>query len=239
MKHKLLLGLILFSFVSNAQLWFDIGLKGGLGAGFLTHKTIAKDSRLSPAPGLNNFYGGKLGVNFGEKHSFTIDGSFGGNQYKFIQSGISDIKKNYEYKIDFTAINLQLLYKKTNDAQYFEIGPEIFMLRSVAIVDEASSIVPNQNALAKNVMGAVFGFGGYIIGNQTISLSMGLRFHYTFTDLTAESLMSTNFPLTNYPEITGHETSNLLSAQVLFELNYSLGQIAHASCGKRTAFIRL
>lgn len=239
MKQKLLLGFILFSFVSTAQLWFDIGLKGGLGAGFLNHKTIAKDSRLSPAPGLNNFYGGKLGVNFGEKHSFTIDGSFGGNQYKFIQSGISDIKKNYEYKIDFTAINLQLFYKKTNDAQYFEIGPEIFMLRSVVIVDQASSIVPIQNSLAKNVMGAVFGFGGYIIGNQTISLSMGLRFHYTFTDLTAKSLVSTNFPLTNYPEIIAHESSNLLAAQVLFELNYSLGQIAHASCGKRTAFIRL
>jgi hypothetical protein len=113
------------------------------------------------------------------------------------------------------------------------------MLKSSIITDASTVIPPNQNAINSNLLGAVAGFGGYIVGNQTVSLSMGIRFHYIFSNLISSEYSSTNFPLTNYADITTHSTSNPLSVQILFELNFSLGQIAHASCGKRTAFIRL
>lgn len=239
MKTLLLFGLLLFSATSFSQLWFDIGAKGGIGAGFLLNKTLADDNRLSITPGMNNFYGGKIGFNFGKKHSFTIDGSYCNNEYSFLQSGLLDTKENYKYSINYSTMTIATLYRKTTDAQYLEIGPELSFFKKGEIKDmvNPSSTTNAENVLNKNLISAVFGFGGYIIGNQVISLSMGLRFHYTFSNLTSYEYSSTNYPFVNYSDITTSSKSNPLAVQVLFELNYSLGQIAHASCGKRSAFI--
>lgn len=239
MKTLIILNFLILSKITYSQLWFDLGLKGGIGTGFLINNTISKDSRLSTTPGLNNFMGGKIGINFGKKHSITVDGSFTNNQYAFLQTGLLQPKEIYKYSINYSTITIAPLYRKTNDAQYLEIGPEFSFYKKGEVIDQANlnSKIQAQNVLNKNLTGVVFGFGGYIIGNEVIALSMGLRFHYTFSNLTAPEYASTNYPLINYSDITSSEKTNPLAIQVLFELNYSLGQIAHASCGKRTAFI--
>ena len=238
--------LILFSFltiskITLSQLWFDLGVIGGIGAGFLINKTISKDARLSSTPGLNNFMGGKIGINFGKYHSVTIDGTFANNQYAFLQTGFLQSKEVYRYSINYSAITIAPLYRKTSDAQYLEIGPEFSFYKKGEVIDQVNptSLGPIEanNVINKNLTGLVFGFGGYIIGNETIALSMGLRAHYTFSNLTSPAYSSTNYPLVNYGDITTSSKTNTIAVQVLFELNYSLGQIAHASCGKRTAFI--
>ena len=241
MKVLFIIIFITISKITFSQLWFDLGLKGGIGTGFLINKTISKDARLSSTPGLNNFMGGKIGINFGKHHSVTIDGAFTNNQYAFLQTGIQESKEIYSYSINYSAITIAPLYRKTSDAQYLEIGPEFSFYKTGEVIDQVNtnSVVPNavNNALNKTLAGVVFGFGGYIIGNEAISLSMGLRAHYTISDLTSHANAPTNYPFVNYPDITTSSKTNTIALQVLCELNYSLGQIAHASCGKRTAFI--
>ncbi len=239
MKRILLLTTAIFTFNTYAQLWFDIGAKGGYGTGFLINKTLNKDNRLSVTPGSNYFYGGKLGINFGEEHTISLDFSYNNNSYSFLQTGLLGTSQSYKYTINYSAFTFAPLYKHTSDAQYLEIGPEFSFVKNASVSDMANPLSPNANGNAINphLMGAVFGFGGYIIGNQKLSLSMGLRFHYYFTNLTSSSFSGTNYPLVNYPDITTHASTNPLAIQVLVEVNYSLAQLARASCGKRVALI--
>ena len=239
MKTLVLFGFLFTSVASYSQLWFDAGLKGGIGTGFLINKTLSSDDRLSVSPGMNYFYGGKFGINFGTEHSITFDVSYSNNSFNFLQTGLLDSKQSYKYTINYSTLTLAPLYRHTNDAQYLEIGPEFSFFKKGTIQDAAQ---PNTTIVAQDrinplLIGAVFGIGGYIIGNQKISLSMGLRFHYNFNNLISSDFSSSNYPFTNYPDITTHSATNPLTVQAVFELNYSLAQVARASCGKRVALI--
>jgi hypothetical protein len=81
-----------------------------------------------------------------------------------------------------------------------------------------------------------FGFGGHMIGNEVIALMMGLRFNYTFSNLTSDMYSETPFPLGNYSDIAASKSSPL-AVQLVMEINYSLGYFVKASCGRRTAFL--
>lgn len=226
---------------SFSQLWFDIGAKGGVGTGFLINKTLSNDNRLSVSPGKNHFYGGKFGINFGTESSIILEFSYSNYSYSFVQSGIFDITKTYAYTINYSTLNFAPLYKHTNEAQYIEIGPEFSFFKKGTITDEAqpTTNTPAENAINPLLTGAVFGLGGHIIGGDNLTLSMGLRFRYTFTNLVSSDYSSTNYPFVNYPDITTSTKTNPLSVQLVFELNYSLAQLARATCGKRTALIRM
>lgn len=229
---------VIFSSYSFSQLWFDAGIKGGIGTGFLINKTLSGDDRLSVSPGINNCYGGKFGINFGKENSITFDLSYCNNSYTFLQTGIGASNQSYKYIINYSTLTFSPMFRHTTEAQYLEIGPEFSFFKKGEISDMANpNTAPNaQSYINPNLIGAVFGVGGYIIGNDKIAFSMGLRFHYNFNDLISSEYSSTNFPFTNYPDITTHSTTNPLAVQVVFELNYSLAQVARASCG-RTALI--
>ncbi len=237
---KFLFFLLLYSNVTYSQLWFDVGVKGGVGTGYLINNTITKDQRLSVTPGINNFYGGKIGINFGKTHALTLDGSLMNNQYSFLQTGLGTNKESYKYSINYSTLTISTLYRNTKGSQYLEIGPEISLFQKGSIQDEyqKTTTEATPKIINNNLASAVFGFGGYVIGSDVLSLSMGLRFHYTFSNLTSKDYSSSNFPLINYSDITSNASSHPLAIQVLFELNWAIGQVAKSTCGKRTAFIR-
>jgi hypothetical protein len=239
MNKILIVGIIQFISMSlNAQTWFDLGLKGGFGAGFLINKTINTDSRFDVLPQRNYFYGGKVGVNFGEKIGFTIDVDYGAYAYGFTQAKVPgyDQSKTYKYKLSYNSVNVLPTFRYTNEASYLELGYQFSILKNQLIDDEISSNEP-ADILSKNAQQLVFGFGGYMLGNEVIALSMGLRFMYGISDLTADSYRNTTFPFTKYNDISSHSDLNRLNTQLVLELNYSLGYIVRASCGRRTAFL--
>lgn len=240
------IALILSLFVcvyGNAQVWFDLGLKGGGGAGFLLNKTISNDVRLDINPSLNNFYGGKIGVNFGAEGmaAFNVECTYSNSKLSFIQSGIQgDMDtESYKYTIGFSALNILPTFRFTKDASYIEIGSEIGFVKNPSITDayNGSSNISPSEAINSKMNNLVFGFGGHFIGNEIISLMMGLRFKYQVTNLTGYTYEGTNFPFNNYNDITTSNKTNAFSAQIVAELNYSLGYFVRASCGRRTAFL--
>ena len=91
--------------------------------------------------------------------------------------------------------------------------------------------------ISGNTTRLIFGFGGHMIGNEVISLMAGLRFSYTVSNLISDTWNGSNFPFSNYADITSNNASNPFRAQFVFELNYSLGYFVTASCGRRTAFL--
>jgi hypothetical protein len=241
MKKLITLLFILASLNVTAQVWFDLGAKAGVGSGFVMNKTINSDGRLGVSPGFNYFFGGKVGVNFGEMIGLTVDVDYGSYKYGFTQADVLG-KPNTEvftYKLGYNAINISPYFRYTKESSYLEIGPNFSFTKNPFFEDEA---YPSSQPIASEVVrssltGITFGFGGHMIGNETISLMMGLRFNYTFSNLTSDTYEDTSFPFTNYSDITGPSSSNPLNVQLVMEINYSLGYFVKASCGRRTAFL--
>ncbi len=241
---KIYITLLVVLFVTptaQSQVWFDLGLKGGVGSGFLLNKTINNDGRFNVSPGFNYFYGGKIGVNFGEFVGITFDVDYGSNSYAFIQSEVpgKNIDQSYKYGMKYNALNLTPTFRYTKEASYLELGPSFSFLRNPSIDDKAYPTISSSNASSMNsrLTGLVFGFGGHMIGNEIISLMMGLRFQYSFSSLVATSEFNTNFPFNNYPTLTNTGSVNPINVQLVMEVNYSLGYFVKASCGRRTAFL--
>jgi len=239
MKKIVTIFVTLLSITSFSQTWFDLGLKGGIGGGFLLNSTINSDSRFDILPNMNNFFGGKVGVNFGESFGITLDADYGKYTYGFTQSKVvgKDQNLSYKYKISYNAFNILPTLRYTKDASYVELGPQFSFVKNSSIDDEAISTVSSSEAINSKLTGLVFGFGGHMVGNDVIALMMGLRFNYVLSNLTSDMYSGTNFPFTNYSDINTPSKSNPLNVQVVFELNYSLGYFVRASCGRRSAFL--
>lgn len=239
MKKATIIGLMILNHITlNAQTWFDVGLKGGFGGGFLINKTVNSDNRFDILPQINYFYGGKVGVNFGEKIGFDLDVDYGKYAYGYSQSKVQgqDQNKTYSYKMEYNAISFMPTFRYTNEASYLELGFQYSVLKNQTVSDGVNSgyLLDRLNQSSQQL---VFGFGGHMVGNDVIALMMGLRFSYAISDLTAYDYSSTNFPFTNYNDITTHTPVNRLNTQLILELNYSLGYLVRASCGRRTAFL--
>lgn len=243
MKKLALLAILFISSISYSQLWFDIGVKGGGGAGFPINNTLNNDGRFSVTAGTNYFFGGKIGINYGHFVGITCDVDYGGYKYGFTQAEVpgKTQTENYKYKISYNSINVMPMFRFTKESSYLEVGPQFQFVRNPMIEDEA---FPNSSPLgsefiAEKLTGITFGFGGHMIGNEVISLMMGLRFNYVISDLTADSWADSNFPFNNYPTISESAKTSPVNVQLLFEINYSLGQLARSTsgCGKRVAFL--
>ncbi len=229
---------LVLSLSINAQTWFDLGIKGGFGGGFLINKTVNSDNRFDILPQINYVYGGKVGVNFGEKIGIDLDVDYGKYTYGFSQSKIQgqDEKKTFPYKMMYNAISFMPTFRYTNEASYLELGFQYSILKNQSVSDGVNDGFMT-DMLNKSSKQIVFGFGGHMIGNDVIALMMGLRFSYAISDLTADEYSSSHFPFTNYADINNHTSLNRLNTQLILELNYSLGYFVRASCGRRSAFL--
>lgn len=241
MKRLLAIYLSLVLTQASAQLWFDVGLKGGGGSGFLFNKNISSDSRLSLNPGYNYFFGGKIGINYGYYISVATDITYGKQSFSFNQAELLGSSTTFRYGIDYNSLNIAPLFRYTKEASYIEIGPEFSFIKNPTYTDEAISplSVDATAELNSKITQLVFGFGGYIVGNEIVALQMGLRLHYSLSNLTSYDFESSRFPLTNYPDLQAGVPSNPFMIQLHLELNFSLGQIARSTtkCGKRVAFL--
>lgn len=240
-KLCLTISMLIMVYSTFGQVWFDLGLKGGVGSGFLLNKTINNDGRFGVSPGFNYLFGGKVGVNFGEFVGITFDVDYGSDSYAFIQSEVpgKSVDQGYKYALRYTSLNLTPTFRYTKEASYLEIGPSFSFLKNPKIEDkaypEASAL--HSGKLNSNLTGLIFGFGGHMVGNEVISLMMGLRFQYSFSNLVNEEAEDSNFPFSNYPTLSETGSVNPIKVQLIMEINYSLGYFVTASCGRRTAFL--
>lgn len=240
---KIVFTLIGFFVLSNlnAQLWFDVGLKGGGGTGFLKNTTIKEDSRLTINPGYNYFFGGKIGFNYGYFVSIATDITYGSSSFSFNQAELFGSTTTFKYNIDYKSLNIAPLFRFTKEASYLEIGPEFCMIKKPTISDEATSLVDSDasDEINQKITNLVFGFGGYLVGNDVVALQLGLRAHYSLSNLVSETYEGGRFPLNNYTDVATGVTTNPFTLQMHLELNVSLGQIARSSskCGRRVAFL--
>jgi hypothetical protein len=233
MKYLITLIIIASSFqLSQAQVWIELGAKGGYGLSLLYNKNIFDDNSYNHQFTTGNGFGGKIGMNFGPTHGFTMDvmSRRMGQKFEYKINGAFN-----ESQVKWKNLDLYLMYRYSSSIVYLELGPMLSLVRSVDYTDSSYSLpigINVEDLYADKYYSAVFGFGGFLAGTETVSLNLGVRVHYALQDfITAEGQVQ-NFlaPTFTYTE---YKQTRPLYIEVGLELTFGLGEFAKRSCSDR------
>lgn len=220
-----------FTFNVNGQTWFEVGLKGGPATTFLMNKNFLNDTQFNPKLTPTYFYGAKIGINFGEQNGIAIHAGGTKVQQKFINEYPN--APFDERKFASNLVEIGVLYHRTSNSGYFEVGPRISLVQSGELIDDGGARQDISDELIGTYYGMDLGFGSYVIGGDHLSLMMGLRFSYGITPIDLDER-----PIAPIQAQYGDSRSvNVFSAMLCIELNYSLGYLVRSTCGRRTSWI--
>lgn len=219
---------------AKAQVWFDLGLNYGIGTGFLMNQDLPDN-----IPQLGSCASFKLGINPSEDHAIVLEFGHARRSYGMEYANIPDQDPTKEFIsfLNFDAFQAAILYRRTTEGSFLEIGPVFSSVFSQNIQNEFDPQL-NGEVMNKSGVRGVLGVGGYIIGNEYISLAAGIRLLYDFKDLRSNFGREVNYPMHPYPDNKNIKSLNALDAYINLELNISLGFLVRASCGKRNVIFQ-
>lgn len=232
-----ILSLFLLSSSLQAQIFFDLGFKGGFGGNLLLNSNVFDDDDLvhkfSPAYTV----GGKLGLNFTIESALAIELMYGGYSQDYNYKTPEDIGSNNSglKTLDYNSMDILLLYRKTGMGQYVEIGGEYGIVNKATYTDADGGVnsVDLLNQFDKNRLKAVVGFGSNIMGGDMTLVSLGLRVKYDFNDLfNTEQGADTVYGKVYEP----YKNTSPLTALLILEINQGIGYFAKRSCPKRVKY---
>ena len=228
---------LLLSTHSTAQIWFDLGFNAGVGTSFITQQGFYQVNQVNYLPRLNTTYSGKIGVNFNDNHSVVLDLGVNNRNFSIDQNEVSGMGISETFRMDFgfSGFRFTPLYRYTNEGSFIELGPEFGRISSSYVND----ITPLPDIfIFEDYIRGVFGIGGYVLGNERVTLVMGLRMMYDFTELRTSFGKEISFPFQNYNGISNPSRLSALEFQINFELNISLGFLYRNNCGLRTLMFK-
>lgn len=242
-KYLFLAVALVIGFQAEAQkigMWFDVGLKGAFGPTLLANGNIFNDRTYDHKITTGYGIGGKLGIYFGEFNGITFDAIYSKSKSSFsYESGIPDIPE-YDQDIEWTSLDLYLLYRMQQYGVYFEIGPAYSMVSDITDNDQG---IPNSDArdvsdfYEDNYFSGVVGFGGYLANSDRFTLMMGLRASYAVTDFVNEAGQAADYPNPNKTlEYDSYKSTNPLAVQLIIEANLGIGYFAKTCCSNRSSF---
>ena len=94
-RKVIVVSLMFFSAVTQAQVWWDFGVRGGVNSGFLINSEILDNSQYPHQWTFGNFFTGRIGTNFGDHSIISVEYGrtntsqkwyFGGNGNSFYRT---------------------------------------------------------------------------------------------------------------------------------------------------------
>ena len=236
MKNLLITALVLASMSLSAQkmdFWLDAGLKVQSGFSSL-YNANAAEGEWANAIAKSTKFGVKLGINFNYT-GVSIDIMQGKQNGKFMnQTG------NFDRELSINTTDIYVLFRNAKNKGYIELGPKMSFIGDVRVTDDNTpSNQPQDPYYETNNLGAVLGFGTYVLGPEDGRFSgiFGLRFEYGFQDVTndAGKVAGENRQPVNY--LGDSSSTHPIFAGIVFELNWGIGGVGQARCGERSKFI--
>ncbi len=220
------------------QFWFDIAAGVSAGAGISSDFKLYDDTRIDVSPRIssNTFF--KVGLNITETESILFDFGVSNRNFLFVQknlTGSENMPKNIS--LGYTGFRILPMYRHTKEGSYIEIGPEFGSIQNQYYSDEVNGSIPNYSFFSERSFRGAIGFGGYILGNERVTLVSGLRILYDFTDLRSNNAVNAQFPYQNYDD-KRDSPFKAFDIQFSLELNVSLGFLVRSSCGRRKLLIQ-
>lgn len=215
--------------LSYAQGWVDVGVKVMYGLTGFYNNNIIKDAQhsynLMGAPS----YGGVIGLNLGSAHVLNLEGLFLNNRQKL---DFRDNDEKFINEVKWNNLDLYLLYRHyTGNGTHFEIGPKFSLVRSTSQA-YAGQLIESEDGYENNYFSGVAGLGGFITGNETMTLKIGLRFEYALSDLISSDGIDAGFPAF-YTDYETYTSTRPYRVGVFLEFNFGLGKEGKYICGRR------
>ncbi len=239
MKKIFVLCLVAWSTMSFAQkeiAWFDTGLKIMYGQSAILNSAIFDHDELNYDLGFGNSYsiGGKFGINRAY-NGLAIELMYakGGSDLEYLNH-------NYRPAINWSALDLYLLFRNAKNLGFFELGPKISFVRGVQRTNGDGELV-DFTRFNNKLLSGVLSFGVNVLGTDgAFSGQIGLRFEYGFSDLVdAEDGTTEPYPFATDVYADGYQKSVPVYAGLVFELNWGLGFYGIAQCGARAKFFKM
>lgn len=243
-KIILLSSLLLLAMSVHSQkmdFWLDTGLKVQSGFTALYNSNAQGDAKWDLAIAKGTKYGAKFGFNFNYS-GISLDimtGKLRGEYQYLGDPAISEV--DYDTEITVQSTDIYLLFRNAKNKGYFEIGPKISFVSDVDVVYSIERTGPAdvKDSYETMPLGAVLGFGTYILGppDGRFSGIFGLRFEYGFQDAVSDAgrTAGESRQPVNYAGESG--PTNPFFAGIVFELNWGIGGVGQARCGERSKFI--
>ena len=210
----------------QAQMHFEVGIKGMFGPTFMFNKNISDDGEFDYKLASGNAFGAKFGVNFNPNHSVSFDFMRATSHHEF-DSEPTDV-------FEWAHNDLILLYRYTGSGAFVEFGPKISLVGDVER-NLGAGAMDISEFFNDQYTSLVFGFGSFLAGSDLVTLQIAARLHYALTDMLSESGEAINYPSGKaYPDYT---PTRGLAAQIGFELNYAFGRFAKSNCSDRRRLI--
>ncbi len=234
MQKILLLSLALLTqaLPSSAQLWLELGARAGFHFNGMFNDNIASDPQHDYSLGHALASGLVAGINIGDYHGINAEVIFANNQQQFSFRGDSASTGSITNKINWKTTELNLLYRYYSDfGAYVEIGPKIAYIRQVrqSIGIEPVSL---DGEYEDSYLAGIFGIGGFLAANESLTLKIGLRADYALADFVSAKGKEGNYPAfyTSYPS---SKPTRPFRLGISLELNFGVGGVASAQCGHR------
>ena len=232
-KMKKIVFILFFSLVAksaSAQFWMEAGIKGATGATLLYNKNILDDGDASYKIKSDFAVGPRVAFNFGDHHGVSVEGLFSQSKaYYAGQNGTQVTALNYTWR----NIDAYTMYRYYYERSFIEIGPKMSFLNKMEEgLTNAKDVKAN---FTSQNLGAAFGFGGFLAGNENLSLGFNVRVDYQFSDFVNPTGKTGNYPLT-FRTYSSYSATNPIIARIGLDLSFGLGGVAKAQCGRRVFF---
>jgi len=229
--------MITISLTSKAQLWIDLGVKGGFTPGVTINSNVFNNEKYKLGFAAGYQFGGKFGINFNPQHAVAIEVLSTTINTK---TTVGDEKAS-TLGLNYLEIPLLYRYNRENGG-YSEIGPVIGIIKG-ANVNAAVGETNVKDQFVKNNYGVMLGFGQYIGGGNFFGLNLGFRVSYSFNDVIGTETQTNSGNAVYTPtdlETTSsfdYKKSNNIYAGIVLEFNFNLGYFVKGSgCKKNTRF---
>lgn len=220
---------------ARAQFWFDLGANGAWGPTLMLDQNVFDDSNYKHKASFGTAFGARLGINYGYHVGLGLEYTFGSSNQDFNYNG-TDSYNSFNWKHNDVAA----LFRYSGNGAFVELGGKFSSMREVTLESEGNDLGGDVTDLFnKNNISGIFGFGSYLLGNDALTLNLGIRVHYGFKDIiTADGRQQpNNLPFVVEPVKDLTKKTLATAAQLRLELNYAFGRFSKKACHERWKLI--
>jgi hypothetical protein len=235
MKYLITLSFMLTLAVSaQSQWWFDAGIKGSYGPTLMYDQNVFDDAFYKHNISTGTSIGGRVGLNYGYHVGLSLEYAGATSNQDFEYNG--DIYNTFKWKHN----DISTLFRYSGNGAYVEVGAKFSNVKEVELDNVEDGISDATAYFNENYTSGIFGFGSYLMGSELLTLNMGIRLHWGFTDMVNEAGKEQGYPIYLDPTEPLKDPSKktlATAAQLQLELNYAFGRFSKEACHDRWKLI--
>lgn len=233
MKYLITLSFMMTLAVSaQSQWWFDAGVKGSYGPTMMYDQNVFDDGDYKHAISTGTSFGGRLGFNYGYHVGLSLEYAGATSKQDF----------NYGNDDDFNAFkwkhnDISSLIRYSGNGAYIEAGAKFSSIKKVELDNVDNGISDATEFFNENYTSGIFGFGSYLLGSELLTLNLGVRIHWGFTDMVNDAGKAADYPIVVEALKEPGNKTLATAAQLQMELNYAFGRFSKEACHNRWKLI--